>query len=54
MEGEELTGWLIPFDKAIEYELIWKVHQEDDKWIDYFVFVYWEERDQKIVVRFES
>ena len=50
MEVCNLSGWLIPADKAHEFELLWKREKEDDNWSDFFVFVSWkDENGLKIV-----
>lgn len=50
MEVCNLSGWLIPADKANEFELLWKREKEDDNWSDFFVFVSWkDENGLKIV-----
>ena len=35
----DLSGWLVPNEKAEEFEKIWKNFDEDDDWIEFFVFV---------------
>ncbi|MCI5874063.1 MAG: hypothetical protein PUJ55_00385 [Clostridiales bacterium] len=50
MEVCNLSGWLIPTDKANEFEALWKNEEEDDKWSDFFGFVSWkDENGLKIV-----
>lgn len=40
VEVMDLSGWLIPIDKASEFEKIWSEQKEDDDWVDYYVFAY--------------
>ncbi len=42
MDVAELTGWLVPEDKASEFEAIWLAWKEDDDWIDFYRSVVWE------------
>ena len=54
MEGEELTGWLIPSSKVDAFTSVWEADEVDDDWIDFFVFVEWTKSNDKITVRFEA
>lgn len=50
MEVCNLSGWLIPTDKASEFESIWEKGKEDDSWADFFKFASWkDENGLKIV-----
>ena len=42
MEGENLSGWLIPFEKADDFERIFKKDGNTDNWDDYYCFAIWE------------
>ncbi len=45
IEGEDLSGWLIPEADAEDFERIWKIwskNVEDDRWIDFYKFAIWE------------
>lgn len=52
MEGENLQGWLIPFDKADVFEEVWKNKKEDDEYVDFFCWVEWFERKGEIDIKF--
>lgn len=52
MEGENLQGWLIPFAMADEFEEIWEKHEEDDEWVDFFMWVEWFEKNNEIDIKF--
>lgn len=45
MEICNLSGWLIPSDKANEFETLWEKEMEDDEWSDFFVFAKWKYED---------
>lgn len=56
MEGEDLSGWLIPDEKATEFELQWQQNNSLaalQKWVDYFVWVVWRDKNGEILVKFE-
>ncbi len=38
MEIADLSGWLVPKEKADEFQSIWEKQQEDDTWVDFFCF----------------
>lgn len=52
MEGENLQGWLVPQNKADEFESVWKIWNEDDEWVDFFCWAEWVTRRKEIDVRF--
>lgn len=54
MEGEDLTGWLIPSSKVDEFKTVWEKDEVDDEWIDFLVFVSWENEGNKITVTFKA
>ena len=41
MDGEDLMGWLIPCEKAEEFERGWLNNNVDEKWDDFFCFAVW-------------
>lgn len=56
MEGEELCGWLIPFEQANEFEEEWKAGGNIDdlaRWEEFVVFALWgsDPRDPRIEFR---
>lgn len=54
MEGEELTGWLIPNDKVKEFDAEFRRGGSiDDKWADFLASVYWRQKNGKIEVTVE-
>lgn len=53
LEGEDLTGWLIPSSGAKEFEKVWKDDEVNDDWSDFFVFAVWKKDNNKIVISFE-
>lgn len=52
MEGENLQGWLVPLSKADAFDKVWKVHEEDDEWVNFFVWVEWFKKGEEIDVKF--
>ena len=52
-EGEDLSGWLVPIDKANEFEPEWLVDDIDEKWLDYFCFAEWEYQDKVVTIEFK-
>lgn len=54
MEGEEMMGWLIPKEKAKDFEPLWKTSSVDDSWSDFFCWAVWTFLDNKITISFEE
>lgn len=54
MEGEEMMGWLIPKEKAIEFEPLWKKSKVDDSWTDFFTWAVWSRNGDTITIKFEG
>ncbi len=56
MEGEDLSGWLVPNDKADEFESLWKREpvEKVDAWSEFFVFVIWHLKGDKVSVEFKT
>ena len=52
MEGEELQGWLIPEEKASEFDKIWREWKENDEWVDFFCWVEWSRNGNSVDVSF--
>ncbi len=52
MEGEELMGWLVPNDKAEEFERLWMEKKETDDWTDFFRWAEWNLNGETVEVRF--
>ena len=52
MEGENLSGWLIPFGLADEFEKEYLKHNDDlEEWEEYFCWIEWEnENSPKITI----
>lgn len=43
IETCDMFVWLIPKEKASDFEKIWKDGQEDDEWIRFFASVSWKD-----------
>ena len=54
LEGEDMMGWLIPTDKANEFEPMWEQSDVSDEWSDFFVWAVWKRDGDKIKVEFEE
>lgn len=57
MEGEDLSGWLIPDEKATEFERQWQQNNSLaalQEWVDYFVWAVWSFESGTLLVQFES
>lgn len=55
-EGEDISGWLIPMEKADEFEKDWMQKQGkdmDDRWDPYFLFAIWSLVDGKVEIEFK-
>ena len=54
LEGENMMGWLIPTDKANEFEPMWEQSDVSDEWSDFFVWAVWKRDGDKIKIEFEE
>ena len=52
MEGENLSGWLVPKKKARAFEKDYLAEEIDLEWDSAYHFALWSEKDGKISVRF--
>ena len=46
MEGEDLSGWLVPSNLADEFERTWKQNEIPDKWNSYITFAIWDNLEE--------
>ena len=53
MEGENLSGWLIPNEKVKEFEAAYIDRANLSEWIDYYAWVSWENKENKIIASVE-
>lgn len=53
LEGEDLSGWLIPESKVNEFTPIWKENKVNDNWSKFFAFAIWEQKDDVVSISFE-
>ncbi len=42
LEGEDISGWLIPNEKADEFTPLWEAGDVPDDWSEFFGFAIWE------------
>jgi len=54
MDGEDLSGWLIPRNEADEFEKEWKKNDVTGKWNKFFRFAIWNEGNGKISISFKN
>lgn len=57
IECDDMSGWLIPMEKADEFEKEWNVDNSGshlEKWSDYFTWAEWSEQNGVISVQFNS
>lgn len=52
LEGEDLSGWLIPMQSVDEFEPAWKNGDIPEKWDDLFCFAEWSGEPTKISIKF--
>lgn len=53
MEGENLSGWLIPNDKVKKFETAYIDRTNLSEWIDYYAWASCENKEGKIAVSVE-
>ena len=49
----DLQGWLLPKERADEFESIWKRNEVDDEWVDFFVFTDCKKGKKGLEITFE-
>lgn len=54
LECEDMMGWLIPVERAAEFEPLWEDSKVDDDWTDYFTWAIWSLDRGKIHISFEG
>ena len=52
LEGEDLMGWLVPKNKALNFEKLWEKGNVSDKWSKYYGFAVWKDINN-ITIEFE-
>ncbi len=57
IEAEDVSGWLIPKNKADEFKLLWDNRSDklfDDEWDEFYVFAEWQVgKDNSLSVEFK-
>lgn len=53
-EGENMMGWLIPSEKANEFESLWENSAVDDTWSDFYLWAVWSLDGSNIKIQFEE
>lgn len=54
MEGEDLSGWLIPREDADRFQIEFDKNDVSEKWDDFMKSLCWKQLDEKISVTFEE
>lgn len=52
MEGEDMMGWLIPKEKAKEFQPLWEASKVDSSWSDYFGWALWKKSQDNVLIHF--
>ena len=42
-------GWLIPYEKADEFEQLWLKNESNEEWDEFFCFAVWEFENSLII-----
>jgi len=53
LDGEDLQGWLIPQDRADEFQKQWINNNFTEDWDDFFGFAIWEKDGETVKIRFD-
>ena len=54
MEGEDLSGWLIPKDRANALEKDWMEDADMEHWAEWFIFAIWKEDEGTLSIEFKK
>ena len=54
MEGENLSGWLIPKEDADAFETEFTENNVSDRWDDFMKFLRWKKKGDRVSVEFED
>ena len=56
IEGEDMSGWLIPNNRADEFESQWETQtsSELDEWDDFFTFAEWKLEQGNLTITFNN
>ena len=52
IDYEDITGWLVPFKKAEEFEKEWEQNEPSNQWNDFYYDADWEKTHGKIKIIF--
>ena len=53
MEGENMMGWLVPVERAKEFEPLWAMSAIDDSWTDFYGWAVWSIVGDIVEIHFE-
>lgn len=54
LEGEDLSGWVIPTNMINEFEPEFEKDEVSERWVDFVRFVIWNENKNTISIHFKS
>ena len=54
LDGEDLSGWLVPMDRLNEFEELYHADADLDDWADYFIFAIWSGDKNNPVIEFKE
>ena len=54
LDGENLSGWLIPMDKVEEFGKLYHADADLDDWADYFLFAIWSGNKNNPTIEFKE
>jgi len=54
MEGEDISGWLIPCQHAAEFQDEWENTRPSDQWLSFFRFAIWRLENGNLMIDFKE
>jgi hypothetical protein len=54
MEGEDISGWLIPSERAKAFQDEWDNAQPSDQWLSFFRFAIWRIENGALLIDFKE
>lgn len=54
LQGEDLSGWLIPAGRAEEFQAEWEQGKPSDGWLEFFRFAIWSADSGALTVDFKQ
>lgn len=54
IEGEDIRGWLIPFEQVEKFEKEWNRNEISNRWIDNITWAEWKQKNETITIEFNN